>query len=480
VFGRIGQAGLKDVRSGSRMALSSPAFAAIAFIAELATIVAVAVLTGLAYHWIFYGTSGRIDSYLAIGSLAALVYGGVFLIRDEYSVESILEGNRGNSRLFVVWNMAFVALAVIGFLSKSTAVFSRGWLLTFYVAGFATVIALNAALHRVLDLFILHGIVRRRRMMIVGTEDDIQRLARDISDGGGSVYISSRIVIPSMHQHDEVSTEIIESAVANARQIGIEDVVISNALSSPEFLERCVAAFSVLPVAIHIGAGGLIDRFKDARIARFGRAATLSLTRQPLGPLEALSKRLFDIALASLALVLLAPVLLVVAALIKLDSKGPVFFRQRRRGYNLEEFAIWKFRTMTTLDDGDVVKQATVNDARVTRIGRILRKTSIDELPQLFNVISGEMSLVGPRPHAVAHDRFFEKRIAHYPRCLNVKPGITGWAQVNGLRGATETDEAMRQRVEHDLYYIDNWSVALDIYIILLTVFSRRSLRNAY
>jgi Undecaprenyl-phosphate glucose phosphotransferase len=258
------------------------------------------------------------------------------------------------------------------------------------------------------------------------------------------------------------------------------DVVVSNALSSPEFLERCVNAFSVLPVAIHIGAGGLIDRFKDARIARFGRAATLSLTRQPLGPLEALSKRLFDIILASVAIVLLAPLLLLVALVIKLDSKGPVFFRQRRRGYNLEEFAIWKFRTMTTLDDGDVVKQATVNDARVTRIGRFLRKTSIDELPQLFNVISGEMSLVGPRPHAVAHDRFFEKRIAHYPRRLNVKPGITGWAQVNGLRGATETDEAMRQRVEHDLYYIDNWSVALDLYIILLTVFSRRSLRNAY
>jgi len=462
------------------MALSSPAFAAMAFIAELATIVAVAVLTGLAYHAAFYGTTGRIDSYLAIGGLAALVYGGVFLIRDEYSVESILEGNRGNSRLFVVWNMAFVALAVIGFLSKSTAVFSRGWLLSFYVVGFATVIALNGALHRVLDIFIQHGVVRRRRMMIVGTEDDIQRLARDITDGGASVYISARIVIPSLHQHDEVSNEIIEAAVANARSIGIEDVVVSNALSSPEFLERCVNAFSVLPVAIHIGAGGLIDRFKDARIARFGRAATLSLTRQPLGPLEALSKRLFDIILASVAIVLLAPLLLLVALVIKLDSKGPVFFRQRRRGYNLEEFAIWKFRTMTTLDDGDVVKQATVNDARVTRIGRFLRKTSIDELPQLFNVISGEMSLVGPRPHAVAHDRFFEKRIAHYPRRLNVKPGITGWAQVNGLRGATETDEAMRQRVEHDLYYIDNWSVALDLYIILLTVFSRRSLRNAY
>lgn len=451
-----------------------------AFFVELATIVGVALLTGLAYHTVVYESSGPVQSYAAIGCLTALVYGSVFLIRDEYSVESILEGNRGNSRLFVVWNMAFVALAVIGFITKSTAVFSRGWLLMFYVVGFLTVIALNAALHRVLDFCILRGIVRRRRMMIVGTEDDIQRLARDIADGGASVFVSARVVIPVSHQHDEVSREIIEAAVANARSIGIEDVVISNGLSSTDFLERCVDAFSALPVAIHLGAGGLIDRFKHARIARFGHAATLSLTRQPLGSFEAMSKRLFDIALASMAILLLTPVLATTALAIKLDSKGPIFFRQRRRGYNLEEFAIWKFRTMTTMEDGDVVKQATANDERVTRVGRILRKTSIDELPQLFNVLSGQMSLVGPRPHAVAHDRFFEKRIAHYPRRLNVKPGITGWAQVNGLRGATETDEAMRQRVEHDLYYIDNWSVALDIYIVLLTVLSRKSLRNAY
>ena len=168
------------------------------------------------------------------------------------------------------------------------------------------------------------------------------------------------------------------------------------------------------------------------------------------------------------------------ALLIRLDSRGPVFFRQRRRGFNLEEFGIWKFRTMTTLEDGDLVQQVTENDVRVTRVGRFLRKSSIDELPQLLNVLRGQMSLVGPRPHAVAHDRFFEKRILLYPRRLNVKPGITGWAQVNGFRGATETDELMRQRVEHDLYYIDNWSLVFDIYIVMLTVLSRKSMRNAY
>ena len=135
---------------------------------------------------------------------------------------------------------------------------------------------------------------------------------------------------------------------------------------------------------------------------------------------------------------------------------------------------------MTTLEDGDTVHQATENDQRVTGIGRLLRRTSLDELPQLLNVLRGEMSLVRPRPHAVAHDRLFEKRIAQYPRRLNVKPGITGWAQVNGFRGATDTDEAMRRRVDHDLYYIDNCSVGFDLYILLLTLISPKASRNAY
>jgi exopolysaccharide biosynthesis polyprenyl glycosylphosphotransferase len=279
---------------------------------------------------------------------------------------------------------------------------------------------------------------------------------------------------------DKAGSEILESAAANARVLGIEDVVVSSGLSRPEFLDSCIAAFSLLPVAIHIGAGGLLGRFKDARIARFGRATTLSLTRAPLGPFEAMTKRAFDMTLGAVALMLLSPLLLAIAALIKLDGRGPVFFRQRRRGFNLEEFGIWKFRTMTAMEDGDVVRQATQNDMRVTRIGRLLRKYSLDELPQLFNVMRGEMSLVGPRPHAVAHDRFFEKRIALYPRRLNMKPGITGWAQVNGFRGATETDAAMSQRVEHDLYYIDNWSVSFDLYIVFLTVVSRKASQNAY
>jgi lipopolysaccharide/colanic/teichoic acid biosynthesis glycosyltransferase len=179
-------------------------------------------------------------------------------------------------------------------------------------------------------------------------------------------------------------------------------------------------------------------------------------------------------------LVLGSPLLLAVALLIKLDSKGPVIFRQRRNGFNQQEFRVFKFRTMTTLDDGPVIRQATRDDGRITAAGKILRATNIDELPQLLNVLLGNMSLVGPRPHAVAHNNAYEERIRLYARRHNVKPGITGWAQVRGFRGETDSIQKMRDRVEHDLYYIDHWSLFFDIKILVMTLFSLRSYRNAY
>ena len=159
---------------------------------------------------------------------------------------------------------------------------------------------------------------------------------------------------------------------------------------------------------------------------------------------------------------------------------GPLFFLQRRYGFNQRPFRIIKFRTMRTLDDGAVIHQAKRNDPRVTRVGFWLRRWNIDEFPQLFNVLKGDMSLVGPRPHALSHNQDYERRISLYARRHNVKPGITGWAQIHGLRGETDTEQKMLKRVEHDLYYIDNWSPWLDVTILIRTVFSPSTYRNAY
>jgi exopolysaccharide biosynthesis polyprenyl glycosylphosphotransferase len=179
-------------------------------------------------------------------------------------------------------------------------------------------------------------------------------------------------------------------------------------------------------------------------------------------------------------LALLIPLFLMIAVAIKMDSSGPIIFRQRRSGFNGRQFQILKFRTMIVLEDGETIVQAQLNDSRVTRVGHWLRRTSMDELPQLFNVIWGSMSIVGPRPHAVAHDNQFDKLIGNYAYRHHVKPGLTGWAQVNGFRGQTRTITDIEERVRLDLWYIDNWNLKADFKIILMTVAEVMRGENAY
>jgi Undecaprenyl-phosphate glucose phosphotransferase len=209
-----------------------------------------------------------------------------------------------------------------------------------------------------------------------------------------------------------------------------------------------------------------------------GRA--FELQRAPLDGWERFFKRGLDLAVAFAALVAAAPLLLTVALAVRLDSPGPILFRQSRNGFNGRPFRIYKFRSMTVLEDGPVVTQATRQDSRVTRVGRFLRRSSLDELPQLFNVLKGDMSLVGPRPHAIAHDDQYTQLVAKYAFRHHVKPGITGWAQVHGLRGETPSVELMRRRVDLDLQYIANYSLILDLRILVRTVRELIRPQNAF
>jgi exopolysaccharide biosynthesis polyprenyl glycosylphosphotransferase len=202
--------------------------------------------------------------------------------------------------------------------------------------------------------------------------------------------------------------------------------------------------------------------------------------KKPMSDGAVLLKRAFDLSGAAIGLVLLVPVFAVVGVLIKLESPGPIIFRQERRGFNGQTFHIWKFRSMRVTESGRQMTQVRgSHDSRITSIGRFIRRTSIDELPQLVNVLRGEMSLVGPRPHALMHDDELGEQLAGYAHRQRIKPGITGWAQVNGYRGETSTLEQVEGRTSHDLYYIDNWSIFLDCWIIVLTVFSAKTRKNA-
>jgi putative colanic acid biosynthesis UDP-glucose lipid carrier transferase len=217
-----------------------------------------------------------------------------------------------------------------------------------------------------------------------------------------------------------------------------------------------------------------------ARWTELGSLPIVSIYDSPFRGAGGWLKRLEDLVLGSLILILIAPVLLGVALLVKLSSRGPVFFRQRRYGLNGKEIRVLKFRSMTVCEDGPKIKQATKDDKRVTPIGKILRRTSLDELPQFLQVITGEMSIVGPRPHAVAHNEEYRALIHGYMLRHKVKPGITGWAQVNGWRGETDDIVKMEKRVQHDLEYIQNWHLLWDLKIILLTILGTKKSHNAY
>jgi exopolysaccharide biosynthesis polyprenyl glycosylphosphotransferase len=240
--------------------------------------------------------------------------------------------------------------------------------------------------------------------------------------------------------------------------------------SDPQALEQLLERLRLLAIPVYLLPDRNVAHLQRYRFVTAGVGWIAELKRAPLSVTERVFKRSLDLTLASLALITLAPLLVLVAFSIKLLSRGPVLFMQTRNGFNGRPFRMCKFRTMFVLEDGPIIQQATKDDPRVTWLGRLLRRTNLDELPQLFNVIAGQMSLVGPRPHAAAHNSEYERLIANYAYRYHVKPGITGWAQINGFRGETRTLDLMEKRVEFDRWYIENWSYWLDLRIILRTL----------
>ena len=474
------------VRARERWTLGSVGFPVLVAGSTALTIIAVCVATGVAYHLVAYDNAGRYRSFVAIGALVAFLHILPFVFRSEFGLDQFLTRPSRPGRVVLIWTWAFFALAVVAFLTKSTATFSRGWLVLFYLAGGVSVLLLETGIRYAARRALAAGRIERQRLMLIGTPDEIQRFNAAQLGQRSTCEVACVVAVPSvlLDIPDAVSRADVEAlllrAVVSARAHDVQGVILLSDWNRTEFVDACVLAFSLVPVSIHLDAGRLADRFGAVRVDRIGPVAALALTEPPMGRLQQLAKRAFDIAVALSALTVLAGLFAVIAVVIKRDSAGPVFFRQRRLGYNQREFMIYKFRSMSVQASGEKFQQATRNDPRVTRVGRILRRYNLDELPQLINVLRGEMSIVGPRPHAVAHDKLFEKRIEMYPRRLNVRPGITGWAQVHGLRGETDTDAKMQARVEHDLYYIDNWSIGLDLYIVLLTIISPKAYRNAH
>lgn len=443
---------------------------------EFVVVCCVALAIGMLYHAFAYDGSGLTAPNLELWLLVAMLFVLSNAMRGDYRIAEYLSLRQYGWRLLSVWNASFLTALAFGFLAKSTAESSRGVIVLFYVGGYFAVYATRLFLLRVARGATTPGGLAARRVFLVGLEANIENFTHRYAPAACGMEIVAAVCL---RDDEETIDEDLELAAAAARMLRPDDVFILTPWSRTQAIDRCVDAFLRVPAQIHLGPESVLDRFVDARIDRIGAVSSLRLGGASLNPLEIAAKRCFDIVVSSLGIALLSPLLLLVAALIKLDSPGPALFLQRRYGFNRESFRIFKFRSMTTMEDDRNVAQATAGDRRVTRVGRFLRRYNIDELPQLINVLRGEMSLVGPRPHAMAHDQLFERRIALYARRHNVKPGITGWAQVNGLRGEIDTPAKLRSRIEHDLYYIDNWSLFFDLWIIFLTLFSPKAYRNA-
>ncbi len=466
--------------------LSRGTFASAIFLIDVVTIVAMSFVTGVVYYLIVYGDIGFVASYVKVGVLAAGIFTVSNIFRGEYRLPNFFAFRPHARRTIQLWNVTLICLLMLGFLAQISVDYSRGWIVLFYFTTLAALIVLRFVVVRVTALARAAGLISAQRICLIGTGAHVGAFIQHYEPWAlGLNIVGCRFLTPvaataSAEARRAVLDRDLAEAVASVRSLEPDAIYLLLPWSATEIIQRCAETFLALPVEIHLGPEQILHQFDEVELAKIGPLASLQLTRLPLSRAEIVQKRFFDMLFAAFGLLAMTPLLIAVAILIKLDSPGPVFFVQRRYGFNQQPFRIIKFRTMYAHDDGAFVTQARRNDPRLTRIGRWLRRWNIDEIPQLFNVLTGDMSLVGPRPHALSHDHEFERRISLYARRHNVKPGITGWAQINGLRGEIDTDDKIRKRVEYDLFYIDNWSLWLDLKIIARTVLSPSAYENAY
>ncbi|MER8726696.1 exopolysaccharide biosynthesis polyprenyl glycosylphosphotransferase [Mesorhizobium sp. M1027] len=402
--------------------------------------------------------------------------------RGAYTISGILDDHRVIKTLFTGWLFVFFSILWLAFLTKTTSTFSRGSLTLAFAVGFPTLLPGHVVLARVLKRLLAAEklVLRTVYLFYAGGPGMEKGIIGKLGQQGIAVCGVSNI-----ENHDgTIAARPVQAAVAAAQAAFRSDpygaVYLFCSWDQRKLIAGILDEMSRLPLPIYLFADAYIDKILAGCSLHTGWQRAFEVQRAPLRPAERLLKRLFDIAFASLLLLFLFPLMAVVACAIALESGRPVLFRQTRRGFCGKPFNIYKFRSMTVQENGAEIRQAQRNDARVTRLGRILRQSNIDELPQLFNVLRGEMSLVGPRPHAVAHDDTYSAIIASYAYRHRVKPGLTGWAQINGFRGETKELWRMEKRVEHDLWYIQSWSVQLDLKIIWTTAVLVLSDRNVY
>ncbi|KJC56852.1 UDP-phosphate glucose phosphotransferase [Bradyrhizobium sp. LTSPM299] len=419
-----------------------------------------------------------------IAAIVAMALSAVicFQAADIYQVQ-VFRGQLRQMRLMISsWSFVFLLFIGVSFLSKLGGEVSRVWLSSFFFIGLAALIVERLALRAMVRAWARDGRLDRRTI-IVGADQNGEQLVEALKiqedsdihmlgvfdDRNDARAMDTCAGSPKLGKVDDI--------VEFARRTRVDLVLFALPISAETRILEMLKKLWVLPVDIRLSAHTNKLRFRPRSYSYLGKVPTLDVFEAPITDWDLVMKWLFDHVVGGLILLAALPVMGLVALAVRLDSPGPVLFRQKRFGFNNERIDVYKFRSLYHHQaDPTASKVVTKNDPRVTRVGRFIRKTSLDELPQLFNVVlEGNLSLVGPRPHAVQgklQNRLFDEAVDGYFARHRVKPGITGWAQVNGWRGEVDTDEKIQKRVEFDLYYIENWSVLFDLYILLKTPFA--------
>lgn len=422
-------------------------------------------------------------SYFALAALA-------FLIASQIVSEPVMDCSVRNGltnllqhRIFAEWLLVSAALLLMAFAFKVTETFSRRVILTWFAIAPFAVVAAEAGLRRYAAFAALRGKIQQSHV-IIGANEAGSRLARRLMAhphlGPFKGFFDDRDTgrLPDMPQEQLLGD--MSDIVNYVRINGVSNIYICLPMRADQRVTKLLEELKDTTASVYFVPDIFMFDLIQARVCDIDGIPMLAVCESPFAGLDGVIKRASDIVFSSVLLLVLWPVLLAIAIGVRMSSPGPILFRQRRYGMYGEAINVFKFRSMTVCEDGATVTQAQRNDPRVTRFGGFLRRTSLDELPQLFNVFLGSMSLVGPRPHAVAHNEEYRRIIDGYMLRHKVRPGITGWAQVNGLRGETDTVDKMQRRVEYDLDYLRNWSLGLDLTILLRTASLVWRDRNAY
>jgi Undecaprenyl-phosphate glucose phosphotransferase len=452
---------------------------------DVLCIVSTSVLCHLVYNVLVLSGPFDLIANAGLGLVAGLLTVLGLTRSKSYEINQLLDFNGQIGRILSSWVLSTLALVAVAFTLKISAQFSRGWVLVTFFLAPLVLLGERSLVASLLTRWMELGYMRRN-VAIVGAGPLCERLCAHLAALGPrsglrviGIFDDRRTrVVDKVEGFPVLGT--VNDLFSFARSYRLDEIILALPWSAEARVASLVDQLATLPADIRICPDFVGLRFFNRPYSKVGDIALLQANTRPIKEWSLIFKTLSDYLVASFGLLLAAPLMAAIMLAIKLDSPGPIFFKQRRRGFNQNMFRVWKFRTMSVLEDGNEIRQAAKNDQRVTRVGRFLRRTSLDELPQLLNVLQGHMSIVGPRPHAVEHDDYYETIVSRYASRHRVKPGITGWAQVNGFRGETEIVEKMAKRIEYDLQYMENWSLAFDLKIIVLTLFKGFWHENAY